>query len=465
MFRFLGQYVPLKSVVLAMSEMALILGGLLIASWIRLQDAVTLSGFLGGSLIPLKFGTVVLVCGICFYFNDLYDLQVVARRAELLIRLIQSLGAAWVILALLYFVIPQIMLGRGIALLAAVLVAVLLAGWRLVVDLTGTLFRPTHRLLVAGTGATGIRLVRAILAHPELNFRVVGFLDEKGENIGKPLVNPGIIGGVADLEPLVEQEKVDRVILAFAERRGRMPLPALLRVRLGGVPVEDAPALYERITGRIMLDMLSPSSIILSDGFRKDVLVLLVKRFIDLAVSALALLFLSPLLLAISIAIRLESGGPVLIRQRRVGFGGADFEMLKFRSMSQQAEQGQPRWAVKDDQRITRVGRLLRPMRLDELPQFINVLRGEMSLVGPRPERPEFVRMLEESVPFYGERHSVRPGITGWAQIKFQYASSIEDSKTKLEYDLFYIKHLSVLLDLLIIVRTIQVVLFARGAR
>ncbi len=465
MFRFLGQYVPIKSVALAMSETGLIVVGLLLASMVRLRDPSALSGFLNQPLLPLKIGTVVFVCLICFYYNDLYDLQIVSRRAELLVRLLQSLGAASLILAVLYFLAPEVTLGRGIASLAAVLVAILLTGWRLIVDLTGSLFRPAHRVLIAGTGSTGVRLVRELLSHPELNFQVVGFLDEKGENVGKSLVNPGIVGGVADIERFVERESVDRVILAFAERRGRMPVPELLRLRLAGVAVEDAHLTYERITGRIMVDMLAPSSLILSEGFRKGAPLLLAKRFTDILVSFIVLVALSPLLLLISLAIRLESPGPILIRQWRVGLGGRVFQMLKFRSMRDDAEQESPRWATQDDQRVTGVGRVLRPLRLDELPQCFNVLRGEMSLVGPRPERPEFVNMLQEQIPYYTERHSVRPGITGWAQIKFRYGSSVEDAKTKLEYDLFYIKHLSILLDALIVLRTIQVVLFARGAR
>jgi sugar transferase (PEP-CTERM system associated) len=465
MFRFLGQYVPIKSVALAVSETGLIVAGLLLASWVRLREPGSLDGFLSQPLLPAKIATVVVVCLICFYYNDLYDLQVVSRRAELLIRLLQSLGVASLILAVLYLTVPNMTLGRGIASLAAILVTVLLTGWRLIVDLGGSLFRPTYRLLIAGTGSTGVRLVREIVAHPELNFKVVGFLDEKGENVGKPLVNPGIVGGVAEIETFVEREHVDRVILAFAERRGRMPVPELLRIRMAGVAVEDAHSLYERITGRIMVDKLAPSSLILSEGFRKNSALLFAKRLIDILVSFVVLLAFSPLFLLISLAIRLESPGPVLIRQWRVGLSGRAFQMLKFRSMRDDAEQEAPQWAAQDDQRITRVGRILRPLRLDELPQCFNVLRGEMSLVGPRPERPEFVNMLQEKIPYYLERHSLRPGITGWAQIKFHYGSSMEDAKTKLEFDLFYIKHLSFLLDLLIVLRTIQVVLFARGAR
>jgi len=229
--------------------------------------------------------------------------------------------------------------------------------------------------------------------------------------------------------------------------------------------VEDAHSLFEKLKGGVMLERLSPSWLVLSEGFRKDVLLMFTKRTLDVVISALALVIMAPIMLLASLAIVIESGMPVLFRQERVGLHGQNFSILKFRSMRNNAEEGKAVWAALDDARVTRVGRILRPFRLDELPQLVNILRGDMSLVGPRPERPEFVRMLGEEIPYYHERHTVRPGLTGWAQIKYQYGSSVDDAKMKLEYELFYIKHLSLFLDLVIVFRTIQVVLFARGSR
>lgn len=464
MLRVIGQYVPVKSVVLAASEAVLIVGTLVAATWIRLQSVEAVGDYLSLPYAGARLAIVVIVCLVCFYYNDLYDLQVVSRRAELLVRLLQALGGASLVLALLYYFVPVLALGRGIFILAAVVAGLLLIGWRLAVDAAGTLFRPQHRIVVAGTGEVGIRLTRVMLEHPELNFKVVGFLDERGENVGKSLVNPGIIGGVDEIEDLVRREGVDRVILSFAERRGRMPVRQLVRLKMAGVRVEDAHTLYERVTGRIMLDKLAPSSLIFADGFDVNIAVKAGKRVSDILFSICALILLSPLLALISLAIFLETGSPILFRQQRIGFSSRPFEMLKFRTMKHDAEQHGPKWAVDGDARITRVGRWLRRFRLDELPQFYNVLRGEMSVVGPRPERPEFASLLESSIPYYAERHSVRPGISGWAQIKFKYGSSVEDAKTKLEYDLFYIKHLSPLLDFVIILRTAQVMLLGRGA-
>lgn len=459
MFQMLGQYVPIKSVILALTESVLILGALLLATWMRLGSVSALNHYLRLPYASEKFGLIVIICLVSFYYSDLYDLQVVSRRAELLVRLLQALGAASLILALLFYLLPDLSLGRGISALTAITVGVLIGAWRLIVDATGSFFRPLHRVLVAGTGRVGIQLVRTILEHPELHFKVVGFLDERGEDIGKSLVNPGIVAGVADLEEIVRRERVDRVVVSFTERRGRMPVRQLVRIKLAGVRVEDAHVLYERLTGRIMLDMLPPSTLIFSDGFRVRPILKMFKRLIDIVMASVAIVLLSPLLVLVSLAIYLESGKPVLFRQQRIGLRGEPFEILKFRTMKQDAEQNGAVWAIEGDPRITRVGRILRRLRLDELPQFVNVLRGEMSVVGPRPERPEFTTTLETEIPYYAERHSVRPGITGWAQIKYRYGSSIEDAKTKLEYDLFYIKHLSPLFDVIILLRTGQVMI------
>jgi sugar transferase (PEP-CTERM system associated) len=278
-------------------------------------------------------------------------------------------------------------------------------------------------------------------------------------------VNPGIIGATADVESIVQQEKIDHVVISLLERRGRMPVRQLLHLKFAGVKVEDAHSFYERMTGRIILEWLSPSWLILSDGFRKSTMLVWIKRLIDVVVSLVSLILCLPLFAVVALAIWFESGSPILFRQERTGLRGRSFEMLKFRSMFNNAEEAGPQWASASDDRITRVGRWIRKFRIDELPQVINVLRGEMSIVGPRPDRPQFVSMLEEQIPFYGLRHSVRPGITGWAQVKYQYGASVEETRTKLEFDLFYIKHLSVMLDLAVLFETVKVMISGRGAK
>jgi len=267
------------------------------------------------------------------------------------------------------------------------------------------------------------------------------------------------------LEEITVREKIDRIVLSLKERRGQTPVRELLHLKFSGIAVEDAHMLSEQIDGRIRLEYLSPSWMILSEGFRKSAILLAAKRMLDVLVSLALFILTLPIMLIVAFAIWLESGSPVLFRQERIGLGGKPFEILKFRSMNHDAEEHGPKWAADGDLRITRVGRIIRKFRLDELPQVANVLRGEMSFVGPRPERAIFCRMLEAETPFYGLRYSVRPGITGWAQVKYQYGASIEEAKTKLEYDLFYIKYLSLTLDLAILFETAKVVLWGRGAK
>jgi sugar transferase (PEP-CTERM system associated) len=294
--------------------------------------------------------------------------------------------------------------------------------------------------------------------------KVVGFLDEAGKDIGKSLVNPRIVGATVEVEEIVGREKIDRIVLSLKERRGATPVRELLNLKLAGVRIEDVHSCFERLSGRIALEHLSPSWMILSDGFKKSSILLVAKRMIDILASSVILLLVSPLLPFIVLAIYLETGLPIFFRQTRVGHRGREFQLLKFRSMVQDAEKNGPQWASQGDSRVTRVGRILRKSRLDEVPQLFNVFRGDMSLVGPRPERPVFCEMLSEKIPFFQLRHSVRPGLTGWAQVRFRYSANLEDSKDKLELDLFYLKNLSLMVDLAILFETVKVVLLGRGA-
>lgn len=454
-----------KILFLLISDSILIVSGLTITTMFRfLQFGISLRN-LQSFETASRFVLVVSVCYIALYYNEVYDFRATRQRSVLFVRLLQALGITCLVLAVLYYAIPELSLGRGIAGLAAPLILAFLLGWRLWLVGRGYFQRYSERVLILGTGQAGIALVREILARPEVSLKVVGFLDENGENIGNSLVNPGIIGAADKVESMVLKEDVDRVVLSLAERRGCTPLQQLLRLKFLGVNVEDVHSLYEKVTGRILLEDLSPSWLILSDGFRKSRFLHATKRASDILFCLLALLVSLPPMGIIAVLIWLETGAPILFRQKRVGMRGRLFEVLKFRSMCQNAEANGPRWAIEGDERVTRVGRFIRKYRLDELPQLFNVLRGEMSLVGPRPEQPHFCALLEEKMPLFAQRHAVCPGITGWAQVKYQYGSSIEEAKTKLEYDLFYIKHRSISLDLLIIFRTTKVLLLGRGAR
>ncbi|MGC2697691.1 MAG: TIGR03013 family XrtA/PEP-CTERM system glycosyltransferase [Candidatus Angelobacter sp.] len=463
MLKIGGQKIPTKTLVLVASEGLLIIFGLALATGLRFRSSSW--EYAGGHPVA-RFLVVVFMCEFALYYNDLYDMQVMQSRASLLIGLLQALGIASIGLALLYYIAPAVSLGRGIAALAVPTIMTLILAWRILLDSKGFFFlgRP-ERVLIVGTGATGISLTREICSRPDLNLKVLGFLDEKGENIGKSLVNPGIIGGLSELESLVKEKSIDRVVLSLAEQRGRMPYRELLRLKFAGITVEDAHTVFENISGRIALEKLSPSWLIFSDGFRKNRFLLAAKRTVDITAALFAITLLLPIMALVAVAILLESGTPVLFRQKRVGLHGQQFEILKFRSMRQDAEKGGPSWASDGDTRVTRVGAFIRKYRLDELPQFFNILGGAMSLVGPRPEQPYFCELLESSLDFFAQRHTVRPGITGWAQIKYQYGSTVEDAKRKLELDLFYIKHLSISLDLAVIFETVKVIFLGKGAK
>jgi sugar transferase (PEP-CTERM system associated) len=439
--------------------------GLLIAISLRFHDKQVILQYLLGPHVIARLVFVIVVCEAVLYYSNLYDRSEFNSGLKLFMELLRSLGSTSLVLAIVYYVDNSVSLGRGIAAMSAPVVFALMLGSRFLLGRTSLVLYGPKRLLVVGTGSTGISAVREVLVRPELNLKVEGFLDEKGENIGKSLVNPGIIGALQDVESIALNRQIDGIIISLRERRGQMPVSQLLHLKFAGVEVEDAHGFIEKVTGRIHLEQLTPSWLILSDGFRKSAFSYAVKQSFDFFVALLALFLSLPLMLLVAAAIWFETGSPILFRQERTGFKGRTFKMIKFRSMNQNAEEHGPLWAVSEDSRVTRVGRLIRKFRLDELPQILNVLRGEMSLVGPRPERPEFCQLLEKNIPFFALRHSVRPGITGWAQVKYQYGGSVEESKIKLEYDFFYIKHMSLVIDLAVILETVKVMVYGRGAK
>jgi sugar transferase (PEP-CTERM system associated) len=465
MVRIGAQRIPQSTLFLLFLDGASVVIGLLTAISLRLRDHHAIAQYLSGPHIVARFALVILVFGIALYYSDLYDRNNLNSGVEVFMGLLQALGSACLVLAMLYYWDEDISLGRGIAAMSGPTIFALMLGSRALLSRTSLLLYGPKRVLVVGTGSTGISAVREIISRPELNLKVEGFLDEHGLNIGKSLVNPGIIGAVGDVESIVNDRRIDSIILSLKERRGNMPVSELLHLKFGGVEVEDAHSFIEKVTGRIHLEQISPSWLILSDGFRKSQFLYAVKRAFDVIIALIAFVLTLPLMVLVAIAIWLETGSPVFFRQERTGFKGRSFKIMKFRSMCQSAEKGGPVWAASDDNRITRVGRFIRKYRLDELPQILNVLRGEMSLVGPRPERPHFCELLEEKIAFFQLRHTVRPGITGWAQVKYQYGASVEESKTKLEYDFFYIKHMSIVLDLAIIFETAKVMLYGRGSK
>jgi sugar transferase (PEP-CTERM system associated) len=442
----------------------------LLALSLRLSYAVRFHSeapFLGSSMWLRAIAFTVPII-ISLYFNGLYDLKYRLDRHRVLMALCRAflfaVPAQW---ALYYVTYDWLTPGRGVFAIALVLSFVTIAACRMALPWVLGRQRLAERILIVGSDHAAIEIAREILCRGNLGLRVVGFVSDDPAVQGRSLINPTVLGSVAMVADLAREHRVHRVVVGQQDRRGKLNLEGLLQCKTSGVPVEEGVEYYEKLTGKIMLD--SPnlrSQLVFSKGFMVSRGTVAMKRSADILISCIGLLLAAPLMLAVGLAIRLESPGPVFFRQRRVGRFGREFTILKFRSMRVDAEQdGAPRWAEPNDPRVTRLGRWMRKARLDELPQLWSVLKGDMSLVGPRPERKPFVDELSRHNALYSQRLVVRPGLTGWSQIQAPYASTLEESLEKLKYDLYYIKNLSFALDLTILASTARTVLLGRGAR
>jgi sugar transferase (PEP-CTERM system associated) len=412
----------------------------------------------------LKAALATLFCLAAFYLFDLYDFVVMHDRRELVLRLIQALGLGWVALALAFYAFPQLMLGRGISLISLPLALGLMVSWR--ISIHWLLGHPDfgEKILIVGSGSLAVELAREMLERPDAGYRIAGFVGTDPELLGKSLINPRVIGLTSELDDVVRRENIDRIIVAMGERRGQLPTNELLQLSLAGtVNIEEGASFYERVTGRVSLNMIRPSWLIFSSRGRQARISGIVRNLVHRLVALIGGVLSLPIAIATAILIKLDSRGPIFYKQERVGKNGAPFKVMKFRSMRTDAEKAGPVWASQDDDRTTRVGKIIRKLRIDEIPQFWNILRGEMDFVGPRPERPHFVSQLAEEIPYYEQRHLIAPGLTGWAQIKYPYGASIEDARQKLQYDLYYIKNQSLMLDVTIMFETIKIILFGRG--
>ena len=461
MHTILSRRVTWRGGSLMVLETGLILAAVAFAAYVRLgQEALDLV-----SVEWAKWLLIAVVAQVCLYYADLYDLRVISDRRELFVRAVHALGATSFILAAVYFWFPDLVIGRGVFILAALCVITLVLGWRIVFEFANRHVAPRERLLLVGTSEGAVRLARELFERRNLGVEIVGFIDPDPTRVGAPVLNPGVVGTIEDIPTVARALGVDRVVVSLADARGRLPMDKLLEMKLDGVAFDHLATVYEEYTGKIAVENLRPSWLIFSSGFQKGRVLTAGKRGVDAVAAGLGLLLALPLLAVVAAAIKLTSKGPVLYHQRRVGQQGLVFVVHKFRSMRADAEaQTGPVWARQQDDRITPVGRFIRKTRLDELPQLWNVLRGEMSLVGPRPERPEFVASLTKDIPFYGQRHIVKPGLTGWAQVSYSYGGSVEGALEKLQYDLFYIKNLSLSLDMFILFKTIKTVILRRGA-
>jgi sugar transferase (PEP-CTERM system associated) len=449
-----------RSALLIAFESFFIISAILVAARLRLGPEVWTPAALA-SVWP-KALLVAAICQISLYYAELYDLRIVADRRELAVRVMQALGAASLALAATYYVLPELTIGRGVFLVAAILVITLVAGWRFAFEWLSVAAGPAERLLVVGSNPSSIALAEELRSrHKELGAEIVGFVDIDPQ---PPGLNFPVLGAYDDIPAIVARHKAHRVVVSLIDARGKLPMERLLDMKLDGVLFDHLATVYEKYTGKIAVENLRPSYLIFNEGFRKSAFQTAIKRVFDASMAGVGLLVTAPILLLVAALVRLTSSGPALYHQRRVGQHGRTFMVHKFRSMRQDAEAASGAvWAMQDDPRVTPFGRVMRKTRLDELPQLWNVLVGEMSFVGPRPERPEFVARLSEHIPFYRQRHAVKPGITGWAQVMYTYGASVEDAIEKLQYDLFYIKHMSIAFDIFILFKTVQTVLLRRG--
>lgn len=451
---------------LILVEHLLIMLSVMVAAAVRLgwPDLFTAAG----AGVLWRASLIAAVLQVSLHYCDLYDFRILQDRRGLVVGLIQALGAASLVLAFLYYWLPGLIIGRGVFVIASAFIVALVAGWRIAFEWLSLRVGPAERLLIVGTSAAAVSLARELFERRgELGVELVGFVDPDPERVGMPLINPGVTGSIADIPRIVREKKVDRVVVSLADARGKLPMDHLLDMKLhDGVRFDHLASVYEEYTGKIAVENLRPSWLIFSaEGFRKSRWLAAAKRLVDILLAVAVLVVTAPISLGVAILVRLMSPGPVFYHQKRVGREGRVFTIHKFRSMKPDAESETGAvWAVEGDPRVTTIGRLLRRTRLDELPQLWNVLRGDMSFIGPRPERPEFVSALTEQIPFYGQRHVVRPGLSGWAQIRHSYGSDVEGALQKLQYDLFYIKHMSVAFDCFIVLETIKTVLVRRGS-
>jgi len=460
MFRIFDQYVSLKTLFLVFGDTASIAVSIWLAYWLRYwNDAEGLAYFLQQPNVTVRGLTIIAIFQVCAYYNELYRVEFHFTTSDQFFRLAQAIGIGCFFLAAIYYAAPQLSVGRGVFALTLLLVLISTTAFRRATDLVWSSALPPVPVLIVGTDDVARSLGEEIKLRDDLGMHLVGFAGLAG-----PSDLPAkIIGEFDDIEDLVSTHGV-RTVLVCDTTKGDFPINALFRLRTRGIHVEDARAALAAFTGRISLETVRSRWFVFSEGFSRSGYAMAFKRLTDVTLGTVGLLLSLPIMVVVAVAIRLDSQGPALFLQQRTGLNGNLFEVLKFRTMRIDAEvDGVAQFATEGDPRITRVGKHLRRYRLDELPQFINVILGHMSVVGPRPERPEFISQILQVEPLYDERHTLRPGLTGWAQVCYRYGANLEDSISKLEYDLFYLKNVSFLFDMAIILQTVKIVLWGRG--
>ena len=458
MIRFLNVYYPTRTILLLLCEAGVVGGCFLLATWmIRGQDTYIVLSYEHGWL---KVALITLLSLVLSYYFDLYEPSIVSGKLQIYFRILLVLGFDCFILSAFLLLDPDVAIGSYVYVLGFTFLAPALIALRWAYDWVAgqKIFR--ERVYVLGAGDYARSIVETINSRPDLGMEVIDWKDVQMEPAERKKVWIATLEKIGNANPMVH-----RIIVAMESRRGELPVQELLLLRFRGITVEEDGTLRERLYGKIQLDGLRPSNFLYSEGFRISASQQFIRQVVSIVVAAIGLLLFLPFFPFVVLAVKLSSKGPVFFRQTRVGMGGRNFQVIKFRTMYTNAEADGAKWATKNDPRVTRVGKFLRKTRIDEIPQLWNVLRGDMGFVGPRPERPEFVAWLNQELPFYYLRTLIRPGLTGWAQVRYQYGATLAETKEKLEYDLYYIKHMSLGLDLLIMFETIKTILRRRGAQ
>jgi sugar transferase (PEP-CTERM system associated) len=463
--RVFNRYFSAYDVALILGDFVITFGTALVARWALLRTDTSSSAQWLWTLHGFAVASVVV---ISFYYSDLYAVDQTLSVRELLLRFLGGLGVACIFIGVISYPIPDF--GKGIYLSEMAIMGLLLGLWRVGFLRIISIARMHARVLVVGLQAIGKIVAEELYRQQKLGMEVIGFIDRSpGEvtlSYGNPKKKVLPVLPFRSLSSFIEQKGINRILLAGAEGCPDAVVRDLVTLRAKGIPIEDCHSFYERLVSKIPITDLTPEWIVLCKGFRRDRLVMVTKRMLDQGVSLVGLILSAPLCLLVAATIKLESRGPIFYRQERVGQDEKTFTLYKFRSMAEGAEASMgPVWAAKNDPRVTRIGKIIRKLRIDEIPQMYNVLKGEMSFVGPRPERPFFVKGLKKTIPYYYLRHSVKPGITGWAQISYPYGDSDEGAIEKLQYDLYYIKNMTPFFDLQIIFESFKVILLGTGAR
>jgi sugar transferase (PEP-CTERM system associated) len=465
MIRLFRQYVSPRKIIFVTGEGILVFLAVTLASFFVLGEG---NGIV--SIIKMIWPKVLLfsiIAQLSLYFSDLYEFKTSDNAIDLASRLIQAIGITSIALAIIYFLWPEMIIGRWIFFVSLIFLLLFLVSWRLLYSLVIRKKVFAEKAIILGSDGLATDILHAIDDRKDLSYDISSVIaHDRSQDTKDRFKGISVHRGFDNICDLVEAENARYVIVALDEKRGILPYDELLECKVRGINIIDGESFYERITGKLLVEKINPSWLIFSDGFVKSRISRTLKRLVELVLSSLMLILLSPLMLLVLVAIKLDSGGPILFSQDRVGEYGKIFTLYKFRSMRADAEkESGPVWASEDDPRITRVGKIIRKLRIDELPQLWNVFKGDMSFVGPRPERPVFVEKLKKTIPYYNERFCVKPGVTGWAQINYRYGASEEDTLQKLKYDLYYVKNMSFLMDLTVVFHTARIVLLGRGSR